>query len=209
MAYKAHKTDLLTVALDFNGSTKLSDILAEMQSRFEDVADVYVGKTNKAELDIRAALKAANEVIYREVKMKAPRIKPHIQATKSKDRKDIHLKDHIQAKATNGKTWRSQGMSRVVVTFAPIVGSYAAALEYGRDEFMQVMKKKPFGIKGGDTDYWLRSVGAAKAQPFIRDAQTRKAQAAFDTFSSVLGTRWVKRMKAVEKKIAAKAKKGD
>ena len=207
MAYREYKTGYAAIALDFNGKTKLSDILAEMTSKFDEVAGSYKGKTNRAETDIKFALKKANQVIYREVKLRAPRIKPHIQAGKSKERKLIHLKDHILEKPTNGKTWRSQGMSRRVVTFSKEVSHYVAALEYGRDEFMQV-RKKPKSVKGGDTSYWLRSVGAMKAQPFIKVAQNKKAQAAFDTFSDVLGVRWLKTMKKVAKVKKKRAAKG-
>jgi len=188
-----HNTDLLAVKLDVNDKHDISKIYSEMARMFDAVAPAYKGKTNRTELDIKFALKSANQVIYREVKLRAPTIRPEIQAGKSESRKSVHLSDkkYMKERQAEGKRWRSQGIiARRVVTFSAPVSTYVAAVEYGRDSFLQFVKKSS---KGG----YVRKVGAMKAQPFLRVSQNTKAQAAYDTFAAVLAARWVNTMKAV------------
>jgi hypothetical protein len=201
-------TDLLTVALDFNGKRDLSEIYREMTKMYDQVAPAYKGKVNRTETDIRYSLRKANEVIYREARLKAPKVRPDIQARQNKELQLIHLSDkkYMIEGARQGKTWRKQGIvARRVVTFKAPVGEYAAAVEYGRKEFMQVIENKSYKKKNGDTNFHLRAVGAMKAQPFLRKAQNSKAQSAFDTFSAVLDKRWNTTMKTVAKHHAKEA----
>ena len=202
-------TELATVSLSVNGRDDISAIYNEMVKMFDQVAPAYTGKTNRTELDIKHALKKANELIYREARLKAPRIRPEIQEGKIQSRKNIHLSDpkYMKERSSAGKKFRAKGIiARRIVTFAHPVSTYVAALEYGRDEFLQVMKKKPYGIVGGQTDSWLRKVGAMDAQPFLRKSLDNKAQQAYDEFSSVLKKRWINTLKAVGRHNAKKGK---
>jgi len=206
---KTHDTDLLTVKLAFNGKTDVSAIYKDMQKMFDQVAPAYKGKTNRTETAIKASLTKANQVIYREARMKAPRIRPDIQAAKQKSRKDVHLsdKEYMVERAAAGKVWRKQGIiARRVVTFKAPVSSYVAAIEYGRDEFVQVAKKKAGDNMGGETGFYMRHVGAMKAQPFLRKAQNSKAQVAIDTFATVLSKKWINILARVAKVKANKGK---
>jgi len=194
--------EMVTVKLDFNGEHDISAIYKEMQKMFDQVAPAYKGKTNRTETDIKYSLRVANQVIYREARIKAPRIRPDIHARQSKEKQEIHLSDkkYMVERSAAGKKFRSQGIvARRVVTFKDPVSKYVAAVEYGRDSFIQVMKKKPYGVKGGDTSFWLRKVGAMKAQPFLRKSQNNKAQIAYNTFTETLSKRWLTTLKRVAK----------
>lgn len=206
--------ELVATELTLNGKESLPEILKEMSSLFEVVGTTYKSKTNKSVLNIKQALKEANLIIYREAKVRAPVIKPHIYESQSEANKAVSLKNHMVARTAHGKKWLQRGIiARQVVTFksprdknAQPPAQYAAAVEVGRDEFMQVVRKKPFGITGGETDFWLRKVPAMKAQPFLIPALESKAGAAYQVFASVLSKRWRKTLEKIERDNAKKLK---
>ncbi|MGZ7642477.1 hypothetical protein [Vibrio parahaemolyticus] len=193
--------NIVSVDLTFNGESDWKAIEQEMVRVFDEVGAAYKQKRNRSITAINNALKKANQVIYKEARIRAPIIKPHIQATKQESRKNIHLRDHMIERSASGRKWRAKGIvARRVVTFKAPASEYAAAVEYGRDAFIQVVRKAPFGIKGGQTDYWLRKVGAMEAQPFLRVSQEAKAQEALSVFSRELQKNWLTILKRVNKK---------
>ncbi|KAB0285468.1 hypothetical protein F2P58_23435 [Vibrio fortis] len=199
----ASRREYVEVKLDFNGKSSWSGIEKEMVRLFDEVGLNYNKRTNHSISVIKGALKAANQVIYKEAQVRAPVIKPHIQATKQTSRKNIHLgsPEYMIERSAHGKKWVQQGIiARRFITFKKPVSEYAAAIEYGRDAFLQVVRKKPFGIQGGDTSFWVRQVGAMKAQPFLRESQQAKAQEAVNTFSTVLERRWLRVLTRLEKR---------
>ena len=190
-----HRFDMVTTELEFNGETDWRAIEAQMVRLFDEVGVNYRQRRNRSLTVISAALKVAHQVIYKEAQVRAPVIKPHIQAGKQEDRKDIHLGSpkYMIERSAHGKKWLQQGIvARRFVTFKDPVSTYAAAVEYGRDKpFLQVVKKAPFGIQSGDTDYWLRTVAPMEAQPFLGKAQRAKAQQAVNVFGTELSRRWL------------------
>jgi hypothetical protein len=197
--------DFVSADLSMNGENDISGIYREMIKMFDQVAPAYKSKTNRTELDIRHAMKEAHQLIYHQARIQAPKIRPEIQAGKEEGRKDVHLSDkrYMIERQALGKKWRSQGIvARRVVTFKDPVSKYVAAVEYGRESFMQPIVRE---TKNGAT-IAFRKVGAAKAQPFLRKAQKRKAQPAVNEFSRVLKVRWLKTLKRVGQVNAAKAK---
>ncbi|MDP5253372.1 MULTISPECIES: hypothetical protein [unclassified Vibrio] len=194
---------LLAVSLSFNGQDSLSAIESEMVSLFGEVGAAYKKKTNHSIKVIKDALKEANQVIYKECLVKAPVIRPAILARESKATRDIHIGDprYMVERSSHGKKWLKDGIvARRIVTFKSPVSSYAAALEYGRGEFLQVVRKAPYGITKGETDFWLRKVGAMEAQPFLLPSQRNKADKAMVVFASSLSSRWLKVLKKLERK---------
>jgi hypothetical protein len=198
-----HGQDLIETKLTFNGISNVNKIYKEMQEMFNEVGGAYASKTNRSITDIKYSLRKANEVIYNEAFKRAPVIRPEIYAGESDDRKPVHIKDrrYMIERSAHGKKWLKRGIvARRVVTFKDPVSEYVAAVEFGRDSFMQVVKKKPYGITSGETDFFLRKVGAASAQPFLLPAQKAAANRALNVFALTLQKRWLNTLKRTSKK---------
>lgn len=204
-----HGQDLITTKITFNGSSEVNKIYKEMQRMFDEVGGAYASKTNRSITDIKYALRKANEVIYEEAFRRAPVIRPEIYAGESEDRKPVHIKDrrYMVERSAHGKKWQKRGIiARRVVTFKAPVSEYVASVEFGRDSFMQVVRKKPYGITSGETDFFLRKVGAAEAQPFLLPAQKAAANRALEVFAATLQKRWLTTLKRVSKRRNTNAK---
>ncbi|HGE6013831.1 TPA: hypothetical protein ACGGR7_002095 [Vibrio cholerae] len=197
------KYDLVSFELEFNGRVDLAGIENEMVKLFGEVGASYKKKKNHSVTVIQGALRDAHQVIYRECLIKAPTIRADILANESKERRDIHLGDpkYMVERSAHGKKWLQSGIiARRVITFKHPVSEYAAAVEFGRDSFLQVVKKAPYGITKGQTDYWLREVGAMAAQPFLLPSQRNKANQVINVFASSLSNRWLKVLRRLERK---------
>lgn len=196
------KYDLVSFELEFNGRVDLSGIENEMVELFGEVGASYKKKKNHSFTVIQGALRDAHQVIYRECLIKAPTIRADILASESKERRDIHLGDpkYMVERSAHGKKWLRSGIvARRIITFKPPVSEYAAAVEFGRDSFLQVVNKAPYGITQGQTGYWLREVGAMAAQPFLLPSQRSKANQAINVFASSLSNRWLKVLRRLER----------
>lgn len=209
---RKRKGELVVTDLEFNGNSDVSKIYKEIKKTFAEVGTAYkttgTTKTPRGVLDIRYALKHANKLIYDAAQIRAPIIKPHIYQGQSKANQAVSLKNHMVEGQRLGKKWINRGIiARRVVTFrgkAKVEGAmspaqYAASVEFGREKFMQVAKK-PVGITGGETDYYLRTVGATQPDPFLIPALEAKAQPAYDLFYKVLEKRWNTTMKTTAKR---------
>lgn len=177
----------VNTSLTLNGSKSLSQIEREMVKMFEEVGTAFKTKRNKSVIAIQAAMRDANQVIYEEALLRAPVIRPEIFAKESKRYHSVHLgsREHMIERSAVGKKWIKQGIiARRVVTFRDPASEYAAAVEYGRSEFLQVASNR--------NGLWLRTVGAMEAQPFLRPAQKAKAQEAVNVFTTSLSNRWLK-----------------
>lgn len=197
------KYGLVTFDLSFNGETNLSAIEDEMVKLFGEVGAAYKKNKNHSLTVIQGALKDAHQVIYRECLVRAPTIRADVLANESVEMRDVHLGDpkYMVERSAHGKKWLKDGIvARRIVTFKYPVSRYAAAVEYGRQEFMQVVKKAPYGITKGETDFWLRKVGAMEAQPFLIPSQRDKADQALNIFASSLSNRWLKVLRRLERK---------
>tara|TARA_Y100001960_G_C14784209_1_gene890296 strand:+ start:31162 stop:31788 length:627 start_codon:yes stop_codon:yes gene_type:complete len=192
--------------ITYNGEADIRKMYSQMINLFDQVAIAYPnGKTNRGFLDIRYSLAKANKVIHAEVLKRAPVIRPEIAAKQSKKMQLLSLRDPKQtvARSAHSKKLMRRGIiARQVVTFRNdkengSTGSYAAAIEFGRDPFMQVLEKKKHNVEGGDTDFFLRAVGAMKPQPFLIPAQRAKANQAMNVFAATLQKRWLTTLKKV------------
>jgi len=182
--------------LTYNGSRSLPDIYKEMDKMWNLVGKAYESPNNRAVLDIRYSLRKANEVIYKRALSRAPSIRSEIRDTEPAYRKAISLKDKsgLQERSAMSKRLMSRGIiARRTVGSAGYASQYIAAVEYGRDEFVQPRTK----IVNGAVEATFRKIGKAKAQPFLRQALFSGAQPAYDVFTSTLEKRWAATMKRV------------
>ncbi|PHS22005.1 MAG: hypothetical protein COA84_14075 [Robiginitomaculum sp.] len=169
-----------------------------MQSMWDAVGSSYKSKTNRSLLDIRYSLRLANNVIYKRALLRAPSIRSEIRATEPAYRKAISLKDKSGLREASAMSRRLQSkgiVARRIVGSAGYASQYIAAVEYGRDEFVQPRTK----IVNGAIEATFRKIGRAKAQPFLRQALFHGAQPAYDVFASTLEKRWAATMRRATK----------
>lgn len=172
----------------------MPDIYKEMELMWNAVGSNYKSKTNRSLLDIRYSLKKANQIIYQRALRRAPSIRSEIKKTEPQYRKLISLKDDTGLREASAMSKRllSKGIvARRIVGSAGYASQYIAAVEYGRDAFVQ---PRP-NISSGALEVTFRNIGKARAQPFLRQALFHGAQPAHDVFAKTLEKRWAATMR--------------
>ncbi len=185
--------------LTYNGKSSLPTIYAEMQKTWDAVGKSYKSKTNRSLLDIRFSLRKANESIYRRALARAPVIKADIKATEPEYRQEISLRDKsgLREGSAMSRKLQSRGVvARRIVGSKGYASQYIAAIEYGRDEFVQPRTK----IVGDRVQATFRTIGKARPQPFLRQSLYHGAQGAYDIFSTTLEKRWTATMRRVARR---------
>ncbi len=185
--------------LNYNGHRGLSSIYKEMDLMWNQVGKSYKSKNNRSVLDIRFSLKQANQIIYKRALARAPSIKADVKRTEPEFRKKISLKDKsgLQERSAMSKRLMSKGIiARRTVGSSGYASQYIAAIEYGRDEFIQPRTK----VVDGSIQATFRKIGKARAQPFLRQSLYHGAQPAYDVFANTLERRWAATMRRVAKR---------